>query len=321
MIHDGQSSEGLYRAAFMESGGPIPIGYMDDARAQKAYDQVVSQTSCSNATDTLQCLRGVPFATLKKAIATTPGLFDRTSVMVPFIPRVDGVFFKETPWQSVSNGRVINVPFISGNMMDEGTLFSVGMTDITTDAEFKTWVNETWSLPLSGTEMQSLLKLYPSDITQGSPYETSILNALTPQFKRIASFQGDLVFQAPRRFMLNSLSGRQSAWSYLNKEGNGIWPLLGSFHALDLLTIYSSGPMQDYLINFVNSLDPNVGPNPRGLPSWPKYLPTGQSSSAATQLVLPRTDLGSLSFATDNYRADAMALLQQACLKYPVATT
>lgn len=104
MVYDGETSEGLYRAAFMvrrhasishhmatdihtsslpqESGGPIPISYIDDAKAQKAYDDVVKQASCSGASDTLECLRGVSLASLKKAIATTPGLFDWTSVLV-----------------------------------------------------------------------------------------------------------------------------------------------------------------------------------------------------------------------------------------------
>ncbi|KAG8978447.1 hypothetical protein FRC05_010692 [Tulasnella sp. 425] len=181
MIYDGETSEGLYRAAFMESGGPIPISYIDDAKAQKAYDDVVNQASCSGASDTLECLRGVSLADLKKAIATTPGLFDWTSVLVPFLPKVDGVFFKETPLQSVLKGNVVNIPFISGNMLDEGTLFSFGMTNVTTTQQFKDWIQITFALPLSDSEMDDLLKLYPSDIVQGSPYETGILNALTPQ--------------------------------------------------------------------------------------------------------------------------------------------
>lgn len=321
MVYDGETSEGLYRAAFMESGGPIPISYIDDAKAQKAYDDVVKQASCSGASDTLECLRGVSLASLKKAIATTPGLFDWTSVLVPFLPKVDGVFFKETPLQSVLKGNVVNIPFISGNMLDEGTLFSFGMTNVTTNQQFKDWVQITFSLPLSDPEMDDLLELYPSDIVQGSPYETGIFNALTPQFKRVASLQGDLVFQAPRRFMLSNLAGRQNAWSYLNKQGSGVFPFLGSFHALDLLAIYSAGPMQDYLINFVNTLDPNNGPNPRGLPQWPRYLPKGQTGNATTQLlVLPKTDLGSLSIGVDNYREDAMSLVQLASVRYPAVT-
>jgi len=55
---------------------------------------------------------------------------------------------------------------------------------------------------------------YPQNITQGSPFDTGDSNALTPQFKRIAAFQGDAAFQAPRRFFLQQRSGSQNAWAF-----------------------------------------------------------------------------------------------------------
>ena len=62
--------------------------------------------------------------------------------------------------------------------------------------------------------MDELLKLYPQNVTQGSPYDTGIQNALTPEFKRIASILGDVTFQAPRRFFVRTLSDQQNTWSY-----------------------------------------------------------------------------------------------------------
>ena len=62
--------------------------------------------------------------------------------------------------------------------------------------------------------MDELLTLYPQNVTQGSPYDTGTQNALTPEFKRIASLLGDITFQAPRRFFLQNLSDRQNTWSY-----------------------------------------------------------------------------------------------------------
>jgi hypothetical protein len=56
--------------------------------------------------------------------------------------------------------------------------------------------------------MDELLKLYPQNVTLGSPYDTGTQNAFTPEFKRIASILGDLVFQAPRRFFLRPLIGK-----------------------------------------------------------------------------------------------------------------
>jgi hypothetical protein len=53
-----------------------------------------------------------------------------------------------------------------------------------------------------------------TDPSQGSPYGTGEANQVSPQWKRLASIQGDLVFQATRRCLLKELSARQNAWSY-----------------------------------------------------------------------------------------------------------
>lgn len=67
---------------------------------------------------------------------------------------------------------------------------------------------------ISDSDLDKLLKLYPQDLTQGSPFNTGILNGLSSQFKRLAALQGDLVFQAPRRFFLEQRSGKQNTWSF-----------------------------------------------------------------------------------------------------------
>lgn len=74
MLTNGGNTEGLFRGAFMESGAPIPVG--DIENGQIYYDALVSQTGCSGKADTLDCLRGVPYATLKAAISKSPGIFD-----------------------------------------------------------------------------------------------------------------------------------------------------------------------------------------------------------------------------------------------------
>lgn len=57
----------------MQSGSPIPVG--DITHGQKYYDDIVTRTKCSGASDTLQCLRQVPYNTLKAAVDDSPGLF------------------------------------------------------------------------------------------------------------------------------------------------------------------------------------------------------------------------------------------------------
>lgn len=52
------------------------------------------------------------------------------------------------------------------------------------------------------------------DIIDGSPFNTGILNAISPQFKRLAAIQGDLLFQGPRRFFAQQRADKQKVWSY-----------------------------------------------------------------------------------------------------------
>ena len=59
------------------------------------------------------------------------------------------------------------------------------------------------------------MTLYPSDPTQGSPFDTGADNALSPQYKRLAALQGDLAFQAPRRFFMRARAdAHQRTWAF-----------------------------------------------------------------------------------------------------------
>lgn len=74
MVTNGGNTEGLFRGGIMHAGSPLPTG--DIEALQPAYDIVVEQAGCASATDTLECLRQVPAATLLKAAAALPNLFD-----------------------------------------------------------------------------------------------------------------------------------------------------------------------------------------------------------------------------------------------------
>jgi hypothetical protein len=94
MLHKGGDTEGLFRAGFMQSGSPIPVGDIANGQVCELtdsycpfircltwlsfavdYDEIVANTGCSSASDTLACLRTVPFAKLKAAVDLTPGIF------------------------------------------------------------------------------------------------------------------------------------------------------------------------------------------------------------------------------------------------------
>ncbi|KAI0345568.1 carotenoid ester lipase precursor [Trametopsis cervina] len=305
LLANNGNTEGLFRGAYMESGAPIPVG--DIANGQSGYDQIVQKTGCAGSADTLQCLRQVPYATLKAAVDQAPALLGPTGLNIAFTPRADGVFLTDAPQALVTKGVIANVPFVSGNNDDEGTLFTLSLTNITTEAQFSAYIKSEYLSTASTSSVNQVLQLYPQSISAGSPFDTGILNALSPQFKRLASFQGDLVFQAPRRYFLQQRSDKQPTWSYLSKRFKAT-PFLGSFHATDLLNVYTAGDMSDYVINFVNNLDPN-GPT---VTHWPKY------TNAKPQLLTFLDGLIPRIITQDDYRVDQMKFLTELSLQAPI---
>jgi len=304
---DGKT-DGLFRGAFMQSGVTIPTGPIENG--QVYYDSIVRDTGCTGATDTLQCLRGVPYAKLAAAIDNTPGIFDYQSLRLAWLPREDGVFLTDDPQKLVMAGKVARIPFVTGNCDDEGTLFSIANVNVTTNAQFKTYLKDVFLPGLSSAQVDRIADLYPANPIVGSPFDTGLLNMLSPQSKRLAAFQGDGVFQAPRRHFLKYTADAQPAWSYIYKKLKAL-PVLGSAHATDLLnSFFLEGDMSDHVLSFVNNLDPNSG----GFFSykWPRYTTSGK------QMAEYSDGLIQLSTTTDTYREEQMAYLTEVTLTNPV---
>uniref|UniRef100_A0A8H7XSW5 Carboxylic ester hydrolase n=1 Tax=Psilocybe cubensis TaxID=181762 RepID=A0A8H7XSW5_PSICU len=305
MVANAGNTEGLFRGGFMQSGATIPVG--DITNGQKYYDAVVKETGCTGASDTLDCLRTIPYAKLKAAINKSPGIFAYQSLNLAWLPRTDGVFLTDNPQNLVQQGKVAKIPYVTGNCDDEGTLFSLANLNVTTDAQFKSYLKNTFLPGTSNAQIDKIAKLYPNDITAGSPFNTGIFNAVTPQFKRLAAFQGDGVFQAPRRWMLQHTASKQNVWVFVSKRLKGI-PGLGAFHFSDILNVYGGGDMAGHLIRFVNKLDPN----PVFGYQWPKY-------TLATRKIATYVDgLNPIVTDTDDYRAEAMSYLTEVTLANPV---
>ncbi|KAG9308449.1 Alpha/Beta hydrolase protein [Chiua virens] len=309
MVTNGGNPDGLFRAAFMQSGSPNAVG--DITHGQPHYDALVSATGCSGSTDTLQCLREVPYEMLLDAVNQSPGIYSYQSIAAPaWLPRVDGVFLTDDPQRLVQKGSVADIPFVSGDCDDEGTLFSFTSLNITTDAQFEEYLHTQWMPNASTTEVTQMMMHYPSDPAQGSPFGTGDLYALTPQFKRLAGFQGDVAFQAPRRFFIQNRSGKQRIWTFGTKRLK-ITPFLGSFHGSDLLNVYAGKDMASYLARFVANLDPNIGQSTDLY--WPQYdVANNQTMLEFLDGFIPQ------ALTTDTYRVEALAYVTDMMLAHPL---
>ncbi|KAH8999622.1 carotenoid ester lipase precursor [Lactarius hatsudake] len=306
MLANGGNTEGLFRAAFMQSGSPTPIG--DITYGQQYYDDLVERTGCSCSSNTLACLRATPYKKLKAAVDSTPSIFAYQSLALAWLPRVDGLFLVDEPQKLIQQGKVARIPFVAGECDDEGTSFSLSQLNVTTDAQLRTYLSEFLLLGATDAEMDKLLTLYPRDVTQGSPYNTGTRNAFTPQFKRIASILGDFTFQAPRRFFLNNLSKEQKSWSFLSKRLKSL-PILGSVHGSDVRNIYGPGELTDYLIHFATNLDPNGESSPQ----WPQY-----TTSTRKLLTLLDSQVKKVTITQDTYRTDGIDFITELSLTLPL---
>ncbi|RPD58528.1 carotenoid ester lipase [Lentinus tigrinus ALCF2SS1-7] len=304
MFANNGDTEGLFRAGIMNSGTSTPT--KDITEVQGEYDFVVQQVGCSRASDTLACLRTVPAVSLVAA-ANNSGSINGYPALAgsPFLPRGDGVFVSQPPQQLAVNGKAAKIPFIIGDVQDEGTLFSLYNMNVTTEQQLSTYLRTYWFPGASSQDVQTILKLYPANPAAGSPFGTGSANAFSPQYKRIAAIQGDLFFQASRRNFLARFSSTQTAYNFLSArkfiEG------LGYTHGTDLFNAFGPGDMTDYFIRFTRNLDPNGG----SAVHWPPF----NTSARSTLQFNDGTTL--LNVTTDTQRLDGTTALFDLSLKFP----
>lgn len=95
----------LFRAAIMQSGGPINYNtYKVEADYQPTYDALLDVTGCGIAVDTLDCLRHAPFSILNEFFNTTDG-----GMWNP-VPIVDGDFIQRWGSIQLKQGDFVHVP-------------------------------------------------------------------------------------------------------------------------------------------------------------------------------------------------------------------
>lgn len=62
---------------------------------------------------------------------------------------------------------MVSVPLITGDMRDEGTVFSlIAQLETLTDKDFANYFKNVWWPKATEAEISELMKLYPSDMTQ-----------------------------------------------------------------------------------------------------------------------------------------------------------
>lgn len=180
----------LFRGAIMQSGAmsTFPIGPANETR-QPIFDRISMLTGCSaNASRSFpmmngslafnqsefECLRTLPNEMLFNATRTV--LDDPANAYgnFPFGPTIDFDIVPASPAKLLQEGKFARIPFISGNMLDEGTLFTPPTLN-TTD-QVVAYIDEVLPNDPNSTVSNTLLAYY-NNPTDGSPYGTGNVTA------------------------------------------------------------------------------------------------------------------------------------------------
>ncbi|KAI0628193.1 carotenoid ester lipase [Trametes polyzona] len=304
MLANNGNTEGLFRAAWMESGSVSPAGNV--SKVQPNFDFIASETGCANEIDILECLRHVPASAIQAAMNKTATYLSFQALNTPWMPHADGLFITDNPQRLTLEGKVADIPFVIGSCEDEGTLFSLVTLNLTTQSEVAAYLSSNYFPNAPKENITRLLELYPSNPALGSPFGTGNKFAFSPQYKRLSAIQGDFFFHAPRRFLLQQRSGKQVIRSFLS-ERNKITGM-GATHTTELANVFGGGDMTDFLVRFVNTLDPNGGHDIH----WPEY------TTKSPQLLVFANGRKKLEVIPDTFRKEANDFLMQLSIEQPV---
>ncbi|KAE9383198.1 alpha/beta-hydrolase, partial [Gymnopus androsaceus JB14] len=121
VAQDGKTSPPLFRGA-MTSSTFLPSQYpFNDSVPEGIYTEVLSQTNCSSASDTLACLRASDIDTLSTANTNVEaGGFSGTFV---FSPVIDGSFITQRPTVALKEGKINGNAYLAVTNTNEGVLF------------------------------------------------------------------------------------------------------------------------------------------------------------------------------------------------------
>lgn len=304
--------DNLFHAAVMESGSLLPLGPVDAPRTTDLFWVFAEKAGCAISSgrrvteeEALFCLRNADTRALYDAQTydnSVANAFDVANAFITWGPRQDGYVIEKNPLVMIRENKFPDIPLILGTQEDEGTLISL-IVPARGDDQFDDKMRE-W-FPDAGEALETSLRNYPRDKTEGSPFNTGFLNELYPGFKRSSAFLTDLLYLTPRRAIFRFTEHRKAPiYGYMSDALHNILPGLGTTHASCIFfqffldKVYPSRAYRGYFLSFANHHDPNI--NNGGVAPFPVYdertrqlsrISFGNGSTLKDDFRINRTDL------------------------------
>ncbi|CAE6511257.1 unnamed protein product [Rhizoctonia solani] len=254
VANGGKTKPALFKRAIASSTYVPPNYRYNDPQAELQYASLVGNTGCTNATNTLACLRGLDYATLAAGATQLPR------------PVVDGTFLTQRPQLSLAEGQVNGEKLISLHNVDEGRIFVTQDTSVT----LQSWMVEEFP-NLSQQNLTAVENVYQVFASSNASEADNTYYIQTLIF-------GEAGFVCPSLWLVDSFS----------KNGyQGLFAVSPSLHSLDL-NVYFPGsssiqPTQPFsqsliqsfmgaLVSFILTGTPNNNPANKTInPNWPMY--------------------------------------------------
>jgi para-nitrobenzyl esterase len=259
-------TKGLFSAALSQSGGATSTPQKD---AQAAMSARVGMSSCANAADRLECLRG---KTASELLAEIPGFVNIGGATLgnaagSYGPIVDGHVLLKSTFDIFAAGEHQHVPIVIGTNAEE--LAALLVAQANTEAEFQAIINQNF-----GNWAPDILAAYP------------VADYVSPQDALVAVYS-DMRFNCPARIIARSIAKTQSEPVYRYfftrraKTAQGDKP---AQHAIELLYVFGTltdislytpvaedVALSDAVMGYWSRLGFTKNPNGAGAVEWPTY--------------------------------------------------
>ncbi|TAQ86971.1 hypothetical protein B7494_g4704 [Chlorociboria aeruginascens] len=264
----GGSDEGLFIGAIGESvffPAQLPVSDLE-----WQFDRYADAVNCSDVSDDdqMDCLRSTDIAILQAANVATPYPGRSNSPLFYWTPTIDGDLIEDYPYAMYERGNFIQVPFISGDDTDEGSVFA---PNANTEEDVSTFFLDNYPL-LTTNDTTAINHEYPlmAPLPEHEAY-----------FPSASLAYGETTFTCPGNFIALSLATHNPSqvWNYrynVDSEDNDAQGL-GVPHTFENPAIFGLGNVNDdpttssyatynaeiipivmsYWISFVRDLTPN----------------------------------------------------------------